>query len=101
MEIEINHLSGHSRCNGGSVGHPMIYREIRRELKRARKLHAWPVDQVHQVAKIAEEAGEALQAANNHLESGASIDFIRVEVIQTIVTCLRWLKNNPRNRRAG
>lgn len=75
----------------------MIYREIRRELHRARKLHPWPVDQVHQVAKIAEEAGEALQAANNHLESGASVGLIRQEVIQTIVTCLRWLQHNPKN----
>jgi len=71
--------------------------EIRKELRRAKKLHDWPKDQVHQVAKIAEEAGEALQAANNNLEAGASIDFIREEVIQTIVTCLRWLENNRRD----
>ena len=71
-----------------------IKRAVRKELKRAKKLHVWPKDQVHQVAKITEEAGEALQAANNHLESGASIEFIKTEVVQTIVTCIRYLEAN-------
>ena len=69
-------------------------RAINKEMKRAKSLHDWPKDQVHQVAKIAEEAGEALQAANSHLEMGASIRFVRTEVIQTIVTGIRYLEAN-------
>lgn len=68
--------------------------EIKKELKRAKGIHQWPKDQVHQVALIAEEAGEALQAANNHLEAGASLGLIREEVIQTAVTCIRYLEAN-------
>jgi len=71
-----------------------IKKTVKKELKRARKLHDWPKDQVHQVAKISEKAGEALQAANNHLEMGASIQFIKHEVIQTVVTCIRYLEAN-------
>ena len=37
------------------------------ELDRAERLHPqWPVDEVHQAAVVAEEAGELVQAALNH-----------------------------------
>ncbi len=76
-----------------------IYSEIRREVRRAKKLHPdWPVDIVHQVAKISEEAGEALKAANNNLEYGASKSFIRTEVIHCIATGIRYLEKNPKER---
>ena len=71
-----------------------IIREIKAELRRARKLHDWPDDLIHQVAVIAEEAGEVVQAANNHVYGAASKDKIREEVIQTAATCLRYLENN-------
>lgn len=72
-----------------------IKRAIKKEMKRARELHPdWPKDQVHQVSTVAEEAFEALQAANNHRESGASIEFIKTEIIQCMVTCHRYLEAN-------
>ena len=68
---------------------------IKKEMKRAKKLHpVWPIDQVHQVAKIVEEAGEAIQAANSHLEIGASKAFIRIEIIECLGTCVRYLEEN-------
>jgi hypothetical protein len=70
-------------------------KEVNKEMRRARRLHpVWPDDQVHQVAKICEESGEALQAANNHFEMGSSIAMIRTEVIHTLGTCYRWLEEN-------
>ena len=81
------------------MGYPVIYREIRAEVRRAKKLHpSWPVDIVHQVAKISEEAGEAVQAANNNLEYGASKSFIRADVIQCAATCIRYLEKNKKER---
>lgn len=71
-----------------------IKRAVKKELKRAKSLHDWPKDQIYQAAIIVEEAGEILQAANNHVFHGASIGFIQVEVIQTIVTCIRYLEAN-------
>ncbi len=71
-----------------------IKRAVKKEMKRAKRLHDWPKDQVHQVAKIAEEAGEALQAANNHLESGAFFEFFKNELIETIVKSIRFLEAN-------
>lgn len=72
-----------------------IKRAIKKEMKRARELHPdWPKDQIYQAAIIVEEAGEILQAANNHVFYGASIGFTQIEVIQTIVTCIRYLEAN-------
>ncbi len=73
-------------------------RQIRTELKRAKKLHPiWPSDQVHQVAIVCEEAGEALQAALNHVDHGKSFYEIRKEIIQTAAMCERWLEVNDPN----
>ncbi len=70
--------------------------EILDELDRACVLHPdWPSDIVHQAAIVAEEAGEALQAANNHLHHGADLDLVRREMIQCGAMCLRWMQNNP------
>lgn len=74
------------------------------ELSRAEILYPdnWPAgDPVHAVAIMAEEAGEAVQAANN-LKWGhggrtytESIAKLRKEIIQTMAMCVRVLKNMP------
>ena len=70
-------------------------RAIKKELKRAKKLHpGWPKDIVHQMAIITEESGEAMQATLNHVYHGGSHDLIKHEIIQTAAMCLRWLENN-------
>ena len=64
------------------------------EYERACGIHpAWPTDLIHQVAKVSEESGEAVQAANNVLEKGASIDFVKTELIQTGAMAVRALIN--------
>lgn len=64
------------------------------ELERAQKLHPdWPKDLIHQVAIQAEESGEALQAALNHVYHQDSINEVRKELIQAGAMVLRCLIN--------
>ena len=75
---------------------PSIIEEITEEVDRAKSLHDWPKDIIHQVAVIGEESGEALQASLNHVYEGLSKDLIREEVIQCAATCIRYLENENR-----
>lgn len=69
--------------------------EVAAELNRAKKLHpVWPKDQVHQVAIVVEEAGEALKAALNYQDHGKSFKEIYKEMIHTAAMCERWLQAN-------
>ena len=64
------------------------------ELERAQKLHPdWPKDLIHQVAIQAEESGEALQAALNHVYHTGSIDEVEKELIQAGAMVIRCLIN--------
>lgn len=69
--------------------------EILTELARAERLHpVWPEDTVHQVAIMIEEAGEAVQSANNYVHHGKSIvDAVQVrrELVQTGAMTIRCL----------
>ena len=68
--------------------------ELLAEVARAMDLHpVWPKDLIHQVAIVAEESGEAVQAALNHVYHGKSIDLVREELIQTGAMCIRALVN--------
>jgi len=70
-------------------------KEVRAELNRARGLHpVWPDDQVHQVAIVCEEAGEALQAALNYQDHGKPFAEIRKEITHTAAMCERWFQAN-------
>lgn len=72
------------------------------ELARAESLYPeWPADPVHAVAIMAEEAGEAVRAANN-LKWGhgggtpaVATRKLKKELVQTAAMCLRVLKNMP------
>lgn len=55
----------------------------------------WPKDVVHQVAIMAEEAGEAVRAANDVLHSGGDIQALRRELAQCGAMCLRCLIHLP------
>ena len=67
---------------------------IQNELLDAELKHPnWPVDPVHGVAIMVEEAGEAMQAVLNYVYHGGSLDNVRNEVVQTAAMCYRVLKN--------
>lgn len=53
----------------------------------------WPKDVIHMVAIMAEEAGEAVQAANDVVHQGASLEPLRKELAQTAAMCIRCLVN--------
>jgi hypothetical protein len=66
------------------------------ELCRAMELHpVWPNDLIHQVAIVAEESGEAVQAALNHVYHGDSLEKVRNELIQAGAMCIRAIVNLP------
>ena len=76
-----------------------IIQDILAELCRAEHIHpVWPGaghrgDHVRAVAKLAEEAGEAVQAANNLDEGKGSVAHIRRELVQAGAMVLRCLIN--------
>ena len=71
-----------------------IIGDITAELHRAeKKFPDWQTDIVHQIAIVAEEAGEALQAANNCRWHGGSKEAVRAELIQTGAMVFRALGN--------
>lgn len=64
------------------------------ELDRAREMHIFPSDVIHRASIVAEEAGEALQAANSLYHSGkGSLEDVRHELIQTGAMAIRALIN--------
>jgi len=64
------------------------------ELDRAQSLHpTFPVDTVHQVAVMVEEAGEAMQAALNHVYHGGPLGAVKTETIHSGAMALRVLMN--------
>jgi len=68
--------------------------QIMIELSRAEtKFPLWPSDPVHAAAIMAEEAGEALRAANNVRWHNGSMAELRKKLIQTGAMVLRCLKN--------
>ena len=69
---------------------------ITAELTRAVTIHPdWPEDIVHAVAKLAEEAGEALAEANNFQEGGGDWNELRAELAQAGAMAIRCLVNLP------
>ena len=64
------------------------------EYERACGIHpAWPTDLIHQVAIVAEESGEAVQAALNHVYYDKPLDLVRNELIHTGAMAVRALVN--------
>ncbi|PST82564.1 hypothetical protein C7T94_07805 [Pedobacter yulinensis] len=66
------------------------------ELKRAEEKHPnWPEDAIYALAIVGEEYGEALREAVKieMTEPDRSVDNLKKELIQVMVTCLRTLKN--------
>lgn len=71
-----------------------IINEVLNELKKAKeKYPEWPDDKIHQVAIMAEESGEAVRAALNHVYHNEHISEYRTELLQTAAMCIRCLEN--------
>ena len=71
-----------------------IISEVCEEILRAeKKFPGWPVDPVHGAAIVAEEAGEAIQAALDFYYDRADERPLRKELIHTAAMALRFLKN--------
>lgn len=67
---------------------------ILEELERAKALHPkFPLDVIHQVAIMNEEAGEAIRAALNWSYHGEDVEHLKTELIQTAAMCLRCLEH--------
>lgn len=70
-------------------------RQMLVELIRAENLHpVWPEDTLRQIAIMAGEAGEALQAGLHYAEGRGSLDAVRTEAIQTAAMSIRFLINS-------
>ena len=68
--------------------------DILNELQEAESRYPqWPTDPIHAVAIMAEEAGEAVQAANNLVWHGGDREALRDEIVQTAAMAIRCLKN--------
>ena len=64
------------------------------ELRKAeRKFPEWRTDAIHAAAIVGEEAGELTRAALIFTYEGGDIEEIKKEAVQTLVTCIRLLKN--------
>lgn len=64
------------------------------EIERAETIHpAWPRDVVKACSLLAEEAGEAVRAANTFDETRTGKKDIVIEAIHTAATAIRFLKN--------
>lgn len=60
------------------------------ELEKAKKKHPeFPDDPVRMAVIMAEEAGEAIRAANNLCYHGGSIEDLQTELAQTGAMCIR------------
>jgi len=68
--------------------------EILNEKRRAESKHPeWPDDLIHAVAIVAEESGEAVRAALNHVYHNGALSEVRTELVHTAATCLRALEH--------
>lgn len=75
-----------------------IVYQILAELDRAYRVHPkFPSDPIHQVSIMMEEAGEAVQAANDLGFARGDIKHVKEELVQTAAMCIRVLLNIDRN----
>lgn len=67
--------------------------EIKRELEKAKQKHPFfPMDTVWRCAIMMEEAGEAVQAANNVAWEDGDKESLKLELLHTAAMCVRILE---------
>ena len=67
-----------------------IYHELR---KAKKKFPTFPLDMIHQVSIMNEEAGESIRAALQYVYEGGTLEHLETELIQAAAMCLRCLEN--------
>jgi len=73
-----------------SIQIDLILCEVKNELYLAeKKFPQFPKDFIHQCAIMAEEAGEAVRAANQAQRDNGSLQDLRNEYLQTAAMCVR------------
>jgi hypothetical protein len=96
MELDDAFKNGTVTASCTSIIKNETLQDIFKEINKARvKWPGWPADVVHSAAIVAEEAGEALQAALNYqYKSGFREDRAKIkeELLHTIVTAVRFLE---------
>jgi len=71
-----------------------ILKEVEEELAKAKNLFPrWQPDPVHGAAIVAEEAGEACQAALNYYYDRGGAHQLKTELIHTVAMAMRFLMN--------
>jgi len=69
-----------------------VIEQIFAELRKAEAKHpGWPNDPIHAVGILVEEAGEAMQAAIDHVYAGGDLENLRTELAQTGAMAIRAL----------
>jgi len=69
-----------------------IFNSVEEEVNRAQELFEfWPVDLVHGVSVMAEESGEAVQAALRAVFNSRPEYELRLELIHTAAMCIRLM----------
>lgn len=72
---------------------PGIIRDILVELKKAKEKHPFfPLDAVGRCSIMMEEAGEAVQAANDIVWGDGDKEKLRIELLHTACVCVRILE---------
>ena len=72
-----------------------IINKMHMAVLRAKALHNFPKDVVHQAAILAEESGEVVQAALDYHYHDGSPSRIIEECYDTIAVCIRIIENRP------
>ena len=71
---------------------PILF-DIEQEVKRAKKIHPFfPLDAVGRCSIMAEEAGEAVKAANQLVWEDGNRENLKIELTQTAAMCVRILE---------
>jgi hypothetical protein len=82
---QFNHITTIDQWNRISMA-------IIKEVHRAEKSYPeWPIEIDRGVALMAEEAGEAVKAANDHLWHFGTKTWLKKKLVQTAAMCVRML----------